>query len=81
MRAMTVMPSEPGAAAIDEVADPARETGGVLVRGLLVGGCGTDREIAKGAYGGGALRSSDWAAKPARTEEGTQWLFALKTTL
>ena len=34
-----------------EVADPARETGGVLVRGLLVGGCGTDREIAEGAYG------------------------------
>ena len=80
MRAMTLMPGEPGAAAVDEVADPARETGGVLVRGLLVGGCGTDREIAEGARGG-ALRSSDWAAKPARTEEGTQWLFALKTTL
>jgi hypothetical protein len=48
---MTVMPGEPGAAAVDEVADPARETGGVLVRGLLVGGCDIDREIAEGAYG------------------------------
>ena len=48
---MTVVPGEPGAAAVDEVADPARETGGLLVRGLLVGLCGTDCEIAKGAYG------------------------------
>lgn len=37
MRAMTVVPGEPGTAAVDEVADPARESGGLLVRGLLVG--------------------------------------------
>jgi threonine dehydrogenase-like Zn-dependent dehydrogenase len=51
MRAMTVVPGEPETAAVDEVADPAGETGGLLVRGLLVGVCGTDREIVEGAYG------------------------------
>jgi glucose 1-dehydrogenase len=51
MRAMTVVPGEPGTAAVDEVADPAAEIDGLLVRGLLVGVCGTDREIAEGAYG------------------------------
>jgi threonine dehydrogenase-like Zn-dependent dehydrogenase len=48
---MTVVPGEPGTAAVEEVADPARETDRLLVRGLLVGVCGTDREIAAGAYG------------------------------
>src|SRR5437773_11046576 len=51
MRAMTVMPGEPGTAAVDEVADPAGGIDGLLVRGLQVGVCGTDREIAEGAYG------------------------------
>ena len=51
MRAMTVVPGEPGTAAVDEVADPARESGGLLVQGLLVGVCGTDPQIAEGAYG------------------------------
>jgi threonine dehydrogenase-like Zn-dependent dehydrogenase len=74
MRAMTVVPGEPGTAAVVEVADPARETGGLLVRGLLVGVCGTDREIAEGAVHAGP-------AKLARTEEGTLWLCASKTTL
>jgi hypothetical protein len=81
MRAMIVVPGEPATAAVDEAADPARETGGPLVRGLPVGVCGTDPEIAEGRVRGGALRSSDWPAKLARTEEGTQWLCALKTTL
>ena len=66
MRAMTVVPGEPGTAAVDEAADPARETGGPLVRGLPVGVCGTDREIAEGAYGEAPLRSSDWPAKIGR---------------
>ena len=48
---MTVVPGEPETAAVDEVADPARETDRLLVRGRLMGVCGTDREIAEGEYG------------------------------
>jgi threonine dehydrogenase-like Zn-dependent dehydrogenase len=51
MRAMTVVPGEPGTAALNELPDPVGETDGLLVRGLLVGVCGTDREIADGVYG------------------------------
>jgi hypothetical protein len=32
MRAITMMPGEPGTTAVDEVADPARQTGGLLIR-------------------------------------------------
>lgn len=49
--AMTVVPGKPGTAAVDEVANPASVSDGLLVRGLLVGVCGTDHEIAEGAYG------------------------------
>jgi len=51
VRAMTVEPGRPGSATVDEVPDPGDEVGGLAVRGLLVGVCGTDREIAEGAYG------------------------------
>ena len=51
MRAMTVAPGEPGTASVDEVADPAGAIDALLVRGVLVGVCGTDREIAEGVYG------------------------------
>ncbi len=48
---MTVAPGRPGTAAAEEVPDPARRDGELLVRGRLIGVCGTDREIADGAYG------------------------------
>jgi len=51
MRALTVLPGEPGTLAVEDVPDPPPEAGSVLVRGRLVGLCGTDREIAEGAYG------------------------------
>jgi threonine dehydrogenase-like Zn-dependent dehydrogenase len=51
MRAMTVVAGQPGTAAVDEVPDPVNDVDGLLVRGLLVGVCGTDREIAEGVYG------------------------------
>jgi threonine dehydrogenase-like Zn-dependent dehydrogenase len=51
MRAMTVEPGRAGSAAVDDVPDPASSDGSVVVRGLLVGVCGTDREIAEGGYG------------------------------
>jgi D-arabinose 1-dehydrogenase-like Zn-dependent alcohol dehydrogenase len=49
VRAMTVVPGRRGSARVEEVPDP--QGGSLLVRGLLVGVCGTDREIAEGAYG------------------------------
>ncbi len=51
MLAMTVVPGQRGSAAVEEVPDPSEADGALLVRGLLVGVCGTDREIAEGQYG------------------------------
>jgi threonine dehydrogenase-like Zn-dependent dehydrogenase len=51
MRALTVLPSQPGSLAVTDVADPAPGDGDLLVDGLAVGVCGTDREIAAGEYG------------------------------
>ena len=51
MRAMTVIPGQKGTAHIEEVPDPGMQDGALLVRGMAVGICGTDREIAEGAYG------------------------------
>ena len=48
---MTVVPGQKGTAGIEEVPDPGRQDGALLVRGTAVGVCGTDREIAEGAYG------------------------------
>ena len=48
---MTVMPGKKGTAGIEEVPDPGIQDGALLVRGMAVGICGTDREIAEGAYG------------------------------
>ena len=51
MLAMTAVPGQRGSATVEEVADPTEADGALLVRGLLVGVCGTDREIAAGQYG------------------------------
>jgi len=51
MRAMTVVPGQKGTAGIEEAPDPGMQVGALLVRGMAVGICGTDREIAEGAYG------------------------------
>src|SRR5919109_1021378 len=51
MRAMTVVPGQKGTAGIEEIPDPAMRDGALLVRGMAVGVCGTDREIAEGNYG------------------------------
>ncbi len=50
MQAMVVQPGRPGTAAVAEVPGPIG-TGDVVVDGLLVGICGTDREIAAGLHG------------------------------
>ncbi len=51
MLAITVTPGEPGSSGVEEVPDPDPNDGALLVRGRLLGVCGTDREIAAGAYG------------------------------
>jgi len=51
MRALTLVPSQPGSLAVTEVPDPVPGPGDLLVDGLAVGVCGTDKEIAAGEYG------------------------------
>ena len=51
MRALTVLPGTAGSLAVEEVEDPSPADGELLVDGLLVGVCGTDKEIAAGGYG------------------------------
>jgi threonine dehydrogenase-like Zn-dependent dehydrogenase len=43
MRAMTVVPGQKGTAGIEEAPDPGMQVGALLVRGMAVGICGTDR--------------------------------------
>jgi threonine dehydrogenase-like Zn-dependent dehydrogenase len=51
VRAMTVRPGQKQTADVEELPRPGRQDGTLLVRGMAVGICGTDREIANGAYG------------------------------
>jgi threonine dehydrogenase-like Zn-dependent dehydrogenase len=49
--ALTVVPSQPGSAGLTELPDPRPGDRELLVEGLAVGVCGTDREIIAGGYG------------------------------
>ena len=51
MRALTVVPLKGGSAGVVDVDEPAPGPGDLLVDGLALGVCGTDREIAAGEYG------------------------------
>ena len=51
MRAITAVPGQRGSVGVEDVPEPAKEDGALLVRGLVMGVCGTDREIAEGEYG------------------------------
>jgi glucose 1-dehydrogenase len=51
MRAIVVTPGEAGSLRVADVPEPPAEAGAVLVQGLALGVCGTDREIANGEYG------------------------------
>lgn len=44
-------PLEPGTVRVEELPDPSPGDGELLVRGLAVGVCGTDKEIVRGEYG------------------------------
>ncbi|CAL9341062.1 glucose 1-dehydrogenase [Streptomyces sp. enrichment culture] len=51
MRAVTVRPGTKDSTAVREVPDPAPAAGELLVDGLAMGVCGTDKEIVRGEYG------------------------------
>lgn len=51
MRALTVVPNQAGSLRVQEVPDPVPGPGELLVDGVSLGICGTDREIASGLYG------------------------------
>ena len=51
MRAVTAVPGQRGSAGVQQVPEPSGADGALLVRGRLMGVCGTDREIADGEYG------------------------------
>jgi glucose 1-dehydrogenase len=51
MKAVTVQPGVAGSVRFEEVPDPDQSTGSILVEAVAVGICGTDVEIASGAYG------------------------------
>jgi threonine dehydrogenase-like Zn-dependent dehydrogenase len=51
MNALTVAPGSPGSARLDDLPAPARGPDELLVAGVAVGICGTDREIVAGEYG------------------------------
>ena len=51
MRALTVIPLQAGSAAVTDVPEPEPGPGELLVDGVALGVCGTDREIADGEYG------------------------------
>jgi threonine dehydrogenase-like Zn-dependent dehydrogenase len=51
MRALTVVPLQEDSLKVTEVPDPVPGQGELLVEGVALGVCGTDREIASGEYG------------------------------
>jgi threonine dehydrogenase-like Zn-dependent dehydrogenase len=51
MRALTVQPGTSGSLRVDDLPDPEPGAGELLVRGLAIGVCGTDKEIVRGDYG------------------------------
>lgn len=51
MRAVTVIPGQPGSIALSEMPEPPGEDGPILVDTLAIGVCGTDLEIISGEYG------------------------------
>jgi glucose 1-dehydrogenase len=51
MRALSVVPLKPDSAAVVDIEEPTPGPGELLVDGIALGVCGTDREIAAGDYG------------------------------
>ena len=73
MRALTVAPGIANSARVEDVPEPPASDGSVLVRALVLGVCGTDREIVSGDYGWAPARAEaagDRARVPGRGSGG-----------
>jgi glucose 1-dehydrogenase len=53
VRALTIIPFKNGSLEITELPEPERRHGELLIEGISVGICGTDRDLAGGVYGWG----------------------------
>jgi threonine dehydrogenase-like Zn-dependent dehydrogenase len=51
MKALTIQPGTPESLRIEDIPEPARQGGTLLISALAVGVCGTDRELIGGQYG------------------------------
>src|SRR4051794_32145327 len=51
MKALMVQPKTASSLKLEEIADPPRSQGDLLVEAVALGVCGTDREIIEGKYG------------------------------
>jgi glucose 1-dehydrogenase len=51
LKAIAIVPGRPETAGVIDLPEPAASDGSLLVRTLLIGMCGTDREIAEEGYG------------------------------
>jgi glucose 1-dehydrogenase len=51
MKALMVEPRKASSLCIEDIAEPSPDQGGVLVRAVALGICGTDRDIISGSYG------------------------------
>src|SRR4051794_41772830 len=51
MRALTTIPLTASSLEVSDVPDPSPHDGDLLVDGIAVGVCGTDKEISRGEYG------------------------------
>ncbi len=60
MKAVTVVPGTPDPVAVSDQPDPQPELGALLVRGRLLGICGTDVDIVQNGYGWPPRDGSGW---------------------
>jgi glucose 1-dehydrogenase len=58
MKAITVIPKQPGSARYEDFPEPDVSEGSILVEAIAVGVCGTDAEIVEGKYGWAPAGSS-----------------------
>ena len=61
MKAVSVAPGVAGSVRYEDVPEPDQSTGSILVEAVAVGICGTDVEIASGAYGWAPPAGTGWS--------------------
>ena len=70
MRALTVVPLRAGSAAVTDMPEPELGPGELLVEGVALGVCGTDREIMDGEYGWAFCRNGGYTERGIREIHG-----------